>query len=671
MKLQRLLSLTVLFSVACNFLFGVATPTPTSAPTSVPTAALEPTGTPEGIPVPTEYLGPTPAEWRDFGDAPDGAPTGYTSGASDGQFVTRAETGGPAHEVSYRFWLGEAITAEDAPLEFADAGDDGLLVIAVAPCALSQAALLINVAGLPAEERQQPLYLNLFFDWNRDGLWEGGDRCSPEWALQNYPVNLAEWDPASPRILALPYFISGEQTDEFWHRVTLTAEPLTGPAGAAGGGETEDYFYVAEAGGASGGGGVLAAPARLPPAPPTPTFQCEYPVQFIDHKQKSITFKIVQTEESLSQVVNPDSLQVKPHGPETLNVFERPAVTKTSSAVTKQGNDFQSILLALEPTIVRDPPDRWEGPFYLTIRVQGVTQGGAPFNQQVACYYYILHDDAANLQSSFYLRRVVQVDGLPPRVSRPTGFSGPQPLPPTFKIYSHGEEFTVEPPDDSAGRYDPNTWLFSDENAILTVETVKVLDDRRGVTLKADKDAPDRIQRLDFVVRGVDGAGKPIFDIFFVFVRHCRPPSGGGGLFHPAPGGSLLSEDEACPRSILDQTNQRPRVAINQTLTNGNRILWSWQFDPARREIRFRGRVTNVRGLPLIGEKFYLSVFPQGNPSAPGAKHENKLTDNNGAVEITFPYMPGDYHVYTSDGEEVRDLGPLKPGVVLPCGGTC
>ncbi|MBI2911015.1 MAG: hypothetical protein HYY05_02650, partial [Chloroflexi bacterium] len=120
-----------------------------------------------------------PPEWRDYGDAPEGTATLYREGAQEGQFPSRAASGAPAHELSGKVWLGLLVSPEAAPR--GRDGDDGLLHLEVHRCAKSSALVLVNVSGLSRTDRGSPVYVNLFFDWNRDGRWQGGDACAQEW----------------------------------------------------------------------------------------------------------------------------------------------------------------------------------------------------------------------------------------------------------------------------------------------------------------------------------------------------------------------------------------------------------------------------------------------------------------------------------------------------------
>ena len=105
------------------------------------------------------------------------------------------------------------------------------------------------------------LWVNVWFDWNRDGDWDDTLICSsrpaPEWAVQNqYLFNLA----AGLHRLTTKAFLSchpNNTPEEIWMRITLSERPWTGgsnPGTKGNGGsgpqtgyeygETEDYYFT-------------------------------------------------------------------------------------------------------------------------------------------------------------------------------------------------------------------------------------------------------------------------------------------------------------------------------------------------------------------------------------------------------------------------------------------
>ncbi len=180
---------------------------------------------------------------------------------------------GPRHNLAWKdSWLGRAVSSErDADktpdedgvtnLDGAtgqanhDGWDDGLFLNGMPEhCTPTTAIVVVTVKGQEATR-----YLNLWFDWNRDGDWGDVLECpsdvgaitAPEWAVRNYAVTLG---PGVHR-LTLPAFLAfNPQGDSaMWVRLTLsdTPAPLDPATGRADGrgpargytyGETEDYL---------------------------------------------------------------------------------------------------------------------------------------------------------------------------------------------------------------------------------------------------------------------------------------------------------------------------------------------------------------------------------------------------------------------------------------------
>jgi len=220
----------------------------------------------------------------DLGDAPDSTnnfsrnmtaysgvkanfPTVYNDGSDIGPF-------GPAHlndqVVAY---LGKSITAETEADKGADddglnninpssgtknndKGDDGVVTPLNLPtCQWTTFEYSVNVV-----DPEIDLYVNVWFDWNRDGDWDDTLECAQglakEWAVQNQllfnlPVGINKitspavlpWHPTSP--------------EQIWMRITLSEQPWKhgsnpGVKGNAGSGpeekylfgETEDYYFI-------------------------------------------------------------------------------------------------------------------------------------------------------------------------------------------------------------------------------------------------------------------------------------------------------------------------------------------------------------------------------------------------------------------------------------------
>jgi hypothetical protein len=94
-------------------------------------------------------------------------------------------------------------------------------------------------------------YVNVLFDWNHDGKWQGFSQCSdgraPEHVLVNFPVPNGYNGPLSA--LRLPMFKMGPLGGYVWARFTISERKVTEPWSGDGvflDGETEDYLLVAK-----------------------------------------------------------------------------------------------------------------------------------------------------------------------------------------------------------------------------------------------------------------------------------------------------------------------------------------------------------------------------------------------------------------------------------------
>ena len=95
------------------------------------------------------------------------------------------------------------------------------------------------------------LWVNMWFDWNRDGDWDDVLDCSqgpaPEWAVQNqFLYNL----PVGVNKITTPAFLpwNPEDIQHIWFRITLSEQPWKtgsnpGELGNAGSGPKEKYLY--------------------------------------------------------------------------------------------------------------------------------------------------------------------------------------------------------------------------------------------------------------------------------------------------------------------------------------------------------------------------------------------------------------------------------------------
>jgi hypothetical protein len=231
----------------------------------------------------------------DFADAPDSTNnfgrvmTAYnlkTSGTVQANFPTIFNDGslgpyGPFHrrprELAY---LGNNVSQEaeadigadqdginniDPPSNSAnkDGYDDGVILpLSLPNCGWAGFDYVVNVIN-PGSE----LWVNVWFDWNRDGDWDDNSitdtalSCSKgfvsEWAVQNqYLFDLS----AGLNQITTPGFLSYHPQggpEKIWMRITLSEQPWTGGespnkqgnggSGPQSGymyGETEDYFFT-------------------------------------------------------------------------------------------------------------------------------------------------------------------------------------------------------------------------------------------------------------------------------------------------------------------------------------------------------------------------------------------------------------------------------------------
>jgi hypothetical protein len=234
----------------------------------------------------------------DLGDAPDSTNHSGTivPTYATGHFPTVFDPAlpgpiGPRHQDAMALlWLGQGVSFEgeadmvpdqdpttnllpgaSPPSADHDLFDDGVSAVSLPDCAVTQ--FPISASNAAATTTQG--YVNVWFDWTRDGDWDDVPRCAvapnidamaPEWAVQNEAVSLAPgYNPSLP---LTPFRsvnpLGGQPT---WMRVTLTDMPInganhggpfpnpadlgrggSGPAGGYRYGETEDYFLNVQAG---------------------------------------------------------------------------------------------------------------------------------------------------------------------------------------------------------------------------------------------------------------------------------------------------------------------------------------------------------------------------------------------------------------------------------------
>lgn len=226
------------------------------------------------------------AHRAELGDAPDstnthGAPM-TTYGGVNARFPSVYTAGSPPHGPKHRrpravAFLGQRVSFEmeadiglDAdgvnniwpPANVAnnDGFDDGVILPLTLPhCGKTAFPYVVNVVNPNID-----LYVNVWFDFSRDGDWDDtllcGNQKVPEWAVQNQRLSAGSLivglnNVMTPRFLA--WHPAGAATQEIWMRITLSEQrwPFSGatPASGYGGagplggykfGETEDYYFM-------------------------------------------------------------------------------------------------------------------------------------------------------------------------------------------------------------------------------------------------------------------------------------------------------------------------------------------------------------------------------------------------------------------------------------------
>lgn len=206
---------------------------------------------------------PAPPVIPDRGDAPDGTPTGYVditgapAPASIGHFSNSAPDGEPLHRDAGLVYLGSgaAKTSNVHPGGLYDDGfvipwkfatlDSPNIVNGLAPCSNNRALVSVDLSRLPEKLASESAVINAYFDWDRNGRFDGNDGCADEWGVRNKQVPLETLRRDSG--VAIPVtFDAGRQTMDFWMRVSISigeeAESAPAPVTFKYG-ETEDTHF--------------------------------------------------------------------------------------------------------------------------------------------------------------------------------------------------------------------------------------------------------------------------------------------------------------------------------------------------------------------------------------------------------------------------------------------
>jgi hypothetical protein len=215
----------------------------------------------------------------DLGDAPDSTNnhgnalmTAYPTVTAKFPTVFNSSPPGPKHlQPKGLAWLGPDVSCEneadqppdcdgvtniDPPSDAKDQDkfDDGVALPIAIPFVCGQTQFKYTVTSTAAAK----LYVNVWFDFNRDGDWNDPIQKCPlgpsttgsftEWAVQNQLITVVP----GPNSFTTPAFGAANPTkgSEMWMRITLTDQPITpangadasGPASGYQYGETEDYL---------------------------------------------------------------------------------------------------------------------------------------------------------------------------------------------------------------------------------------------------------------------------------------------------------------------------------------------------------------------------------------------------------------------------------------------
>ena len=245
------------------------------------------------------FLPDVPELASDLGDAPDSSNnsgalmTAYPSGGPPGilanyatVYLAGSPPNGPIHwQPLAQAWLGQNVSLEneadmgpdqDGLLNLDPMGDlpdrddwpvidDGVNIPLHLTHCDSTTTFNYTIMA-PAPGPGQPMYVNVWFDWNRDGDWDDTHTCadgttSPEWAVQDqaFPVGSLVWGLNNVTTPAFtPWHPAATAAQPIWMRITLSEQQWVGSGSGMVGdggsgpvngyqfGETEDYYFRPE-----------------------------------------------------------------------------------------------------------------------------------------------------------------------------------------------------------------------------------------------------------------------------------------------------------------------------------------------------------------------------------------------------------------------------------------
>jgi hypothetical protein len=189
----------------------------------------------------------------DYGDAPDGAPTGYPDGFADtGSFPSLNSSGGAVALDTTQALLGSTVTTEADSIQSGD-DDDGIVNFALPLTSIPPTAVMtVEVSG-PDGSAGGTYWINVLVDLNLDGQWNGvvGTGLN-EWAVINYPVSIAAGATTRVDLPAFNFAVppGNGLPDGAWMRIALTDSPIAPAAatwdgsGKFAAGEIEDHVIL-------------------------------------------------------------------------------------------------------------------------------------------------------------------------------------------------------------------------------------------------------------------------------------------------------------------------------------------------------------------------------------------------------------------------------------------
>lgn len=198
----------------------------------------------------------------DYGDAPDGAATGYPPAFTQtGAFPTLLSSGGAVALDVDDVVLGAGASAEDDANDPGDPdgvpnlapantdSDDGIVDFVLVLVSIPPPAAAAFQVSAPAGSPGGTYFLNALIDLNMDGQW--GGTVAPglvEWAIVNFPFSVASGGTATVTPPPFLYGFGNRLPDPAWMRVAVTSAPIADSDWDGGGifdsGEIEDHLIV-------------------------------------------------------------------------------------------------------------------------------------------------------------------------------------------------------------------------------------------------------------------------------------------------------------------------------------------------------------------------------------------------------------------------------------------